>query len=415
MIASTLRHLAASVLLFGATLAVAAPLQAAPSYPRNIEENLHLNYAPPCSICHEHGQTGDGTPIEPFAWSMRARGLTGERNTLSPALDADQSDEVDSDGDGIADVVELQNGTDVNSPANDCIIPSGTTLEQGQCTPGIQPSPSLGCSITHRSREATGGTAVFGLLGLAAAAWFRRRTRVVLNSLAILSFALALGCGSADPPLEVAEGVSLPRFQGKWYEIARLPRATQTDCNGTTAFYTQRSDGSLALVNQCNLQSKTGPLYTVSMTATVPDSNVPAKLALDVGGYTGDYWILEVGANYEYAVVGHPSRLYWWVLSRTPSLDASTMNGITDRAKESGFDLSQLLYTPQPPAGERDTLTTPEGPVPAPLTTGCSAASRRSAHSTGSAAGVWCLAFVLAAVRRRRRTRRGEDAARSAA
>ena len=63
------------------------------------------------------------------------------------------------------------------------------------------------------------------------------------------------------------------------------------------------------------------------MSATVPDPSAPAKLALDVGGYSGDYWILEVGPNYEYAVVGHPSRLYYWILSRTPTLDAGDHAG----------------------------------------------------------------------------------------
>ena len=70
------------------------------------------------------------------------------------------------------------------------------------------------------------------------------------------------------------------------------------------------------------------------MSAKVSDPAVPAKLALDVGGYTGDYWILEVGSNYEYAVVGHPSRLYFWILSRTSTLDTDTLQGILDPRAE---------------------------------------------------------------------------------
>src|ERR1700722_19829904 len=179
----------------------------------------------------------------------------------------------------------------------------------------------------------------------------------------------SLACNS-DPPLDVAPSVDLSRFQGKWYEIARLPRTTQTDCHGTTAFYTQGSDGTLAFVNQCNVGSDTGPLKTVSRSAKIPDPAVSAKLALDIGGYSGDYWILEVGPNYEYTVVGHPSRLYFWILSRTPTLDATTLSGILSRAQDKHFDTSLLEFTPQPPAGERNTMDTPEGAVP------------ESAHST---------------------------------
>jgi apolipoprotein D and lipocalin family protein len=231
------------------------------------------------------------------------------------------------------------------------------------------------------------------------------RRKVVLAVVAVLCALATFGCAS-PPPLDVAANVDLSRFEGKWYEIARLPRATQTDCHGTTAFYTQRSDGSLSFVNQCNLGSATGPLHTVPMTATVPSAAVPAKLALDVGGYTGDYWILEVGSSYEYAVVGHPSRSYWWLLSRTPSLDATTMQGVLERATASDFDMSQLQYTPQPPAGERNTSTTPEGPIPPVASMGCSMASRRSDSERGRGWGVSCLALAIVAMRLGRRSRR---------
>ena len=212
---------------------------------------------------------------------------------------------------------------------------------------------------------------------------------------------LLSGCQS-DPPLEVAPSVNLAQLQGKWYEIARLPRSTEVDCHGTTAFYTQAPDGSLSLVNQCNVGSAEGVLQTVAMTATVPDTSVPAKLALNVGGYTGDYWILEVGPNYEYAVVGHPSRLYLWILSRTPTLDTTTMSGILTRADSAHFDTTQLEYTPQPPAGERNTLTTPQGSVPAPPHTGCAVSPGPLGSGNSRGFGLFGVAVVaLAWIRRR--------------
>jgi apolipoprotein D and lipocalin family protein len=230
-------------------------------------------------------------------------------------------------------------------------------------------------------------------------------TRGAVLSFAIAAFALgSLSCG-AEPPLDVAQQVDLSRFQGKWYEIAKLPRITQTDCYGTTAFYTQSSDGALQLVNQCNVGGTFGPLKTVTMNATVPDTAAPAKLALQVGGSSGDYWILEVGADYDYAVVGHPSRLYLWILSRAPTLDPATVQGIVGRAQSNDFDTSQLEYTPQPPAGERASSSVPVGSVPPALTTGCSVV--RGADRRGWTWGVGSLALgVLVMARRYRRQRR---------
>jgi apolipoprotein D and lipocalin family protein len=233
----------------------------------------------------------------------------------------------------------------------------------------------------------------------------RARTQVAAVVFGVVASLAAPGCGSAAP-LDVAPDVNLSLLQGKWYEIARLPRSTQASCNGTTAFYTLQSDGSLSLVNQCNLGASTGPLYTVSMRATVPSAAVPAKLTLQVGAFSGDYWILEVGPSYDYAVVGHPSRDYWWLLSRTPSLDSATTEGALGRAKNEGFDVSQIEYTPQPPAGERNTMTTPEGPIPASPTMGC-AVTRPSPG--GNDLGAWSLLGLLVAavpIRRRADLRR---------
>jgi apolipoprotein D and lipocalin family protein len=215
---------------------------------------------------------------------------------------------------------------------------------------------------------------------------------------AAVSAAFASGCGG-DAPLDVAPNVDLGRFQGKWYEIARLPRFTQTGCYGTTAFYSQAAGSTLTFVNQCNVGSATGPLKTVSMSASVPNAAIPAKLAVNVGGYLGDYWILEVGSSYEYAVVGHPSRAYLWVLSRTPTLDAGVLQGVVDRAQARHFDTSQLQYTPQPPAGERAALTGPEGPVPAPLSTGCQLTGAPFGGDLGF--GPWVLCCTLRFLRRR--------------
>jgi apolipoprotein D and lipocalin family protein len=226
-----------------------------------------------------------------------------------------------------------------------------------------------------------------------------KRAGPVVVLLAALSVGY-VGC-SSGPALDVATNVDLSRFQGKWYEIARLPRTTQTDCHGTTAFYTLNPSGNLSLVNQCNVGGPTGPLNTVSMIATVPDAAQPAKLALSVGGFSGDYWILEVGPNYEYAVVGHPSREYLWILSRTPTLDASTTQGVIARAQAQQFDMTRLEYTPQPPAGERNDLATPAGSVPPAVTTGCSVS-----QSPARNARLWTLGLLLAlwAYRSRRST-----------
>jgi len=161
--------------------------------------------------------------------------------------------------------------------------------------------------------------------------------------LALFGF-LALAC--QNEPLDVAQ-VDLSRMQGKWFEIAKLPRPSQAGCTGTTAEYQLKSATELLVVNQCHDGNLQGPIKRVAARAVATDAAVPAKLSLDFGYAYGDYWIVEVGPDYEYAVVGHPTRDYLWILSRERTLPKTTLDGVLERAKTRGFPVGILSYTEQ--------------------------------------------------------------------
>jgi apolipoprotein D and lipocalin family protein len=162
--------------------------------------------------------------------------------------------------------------------------------------------------------------------------------------LGICLLGCALGCQSE--PLEVAR-VDLSRMQGRWFEIAKLPRPSQAGCTGTTASYELKSKTELLVVNECHEGSLQGPLKRVAARAVANDAAVPAKLSLDFGFAYGDYWIIEVGEDYEYAVVGHPTRDYLWILSRERTLPQTQLDGVLERARERGFPVGILNYTEQ--------------------------------------------------------------------
>jgi apolipoprotein D and lipocalin family protein len=155
---------------------------------------------------------------------------------------------------------------------------------------------------------------------------------------------LSLACQSE--PLDVAR-VDLSRMQGKWFEIAKLPRPSQTGCTGTTAEYQLKSKNELLVVNECHEGNLQGPVKRVAARAVANDPAVPAKLSLDFGFAYGDYWVIEVADDYDYVVVGHPTRDYLWILSRERTLPKSTLDGVLTRAKERGFPVGILSYTEQ--------------------------------------------------------------------
>jgi len=166
-------------------------------------------------------------------------------------------------------------------------------------------------------------------------------SRVV--ALALLS-ALAAACSDREP--SVAQNLELARFQGHWFEIARIPRDYDRTCVDTTADYTLTAPGKLELVHSCHLGSATGALSQFAAPATADDPSTPAKLTLDLGLYRGSYWVLEVDEAYGYALIGHPSLTMLWVLSRTPTLPDGVYDHLRATATREGYNADSLVMTP---------------------------------------------------------------------
>ncbi len=150
------------------------------------------------------------------------------------------------------------------------------------------------------------------------------------------------------PPLQTVAKVDLSRYLGTWHKIASFPQSFQKGCTRSTANYSLLPDGEIEVVNKCNIDSVTGPEKTAKGRARVIDTASNAKLEVSFfRPFWGDYWIVDLGADYEYAVVGHPGRDYLWILSRAPTLSATQYDDILARLKAMHYDTSKLKKTEQ--------------------------------------------------------------------
>jgi len=143
--------------------------------------------------------------------------------------------------------------------------------------------------------------------------------------------------------LEVVPRVELGKYLGKWYEIAHLPARFQKDCTDTTATYTLSEDGKISVLNEC---IRNGKVKLAKGKAKVVDKNSGAKLKVTFfWPFYGDYWIIDLGKDYDYAVVGTPNRKYLWILSRTPKMDNKLFSQLLESVKSKGFDVNNLIIT----------------------------------------------------------------------
>ena len=161
-------------------------------------------------------------------------------------------------------------------------------------------------------------------------------------------------CAHADrvglAPLETVPRVDLDRYLGTWYEIARYPHRFQAGCVASTARYARTSDGRIRVENECRDGSPGGALRRVTGVAEVVKGD-PSNAKLEVEffwPFRGAYWIIELDPDYQYAVVGHPSRAYLWILARRPTMDDALYKELLRRVALHGYDLTPIERTAQP-------------------------------------------------------------------
>jgi apolipoprotein D and lipocalin family protein len=174
----------------------------------------------------------------------------------------------------------------------------------------------------------------------------------MFKSIMLVGFILVTGCAAAQRPApDTVDYVDLERYMGRWYEIAKYDNSFQKNCLATRATYGLQ--GSRVRVHNECIDRRSGKLQSATGTAVVKDKQTNAKLKVSFvpylqrfGLFAGDYWIMALDPEYQYAVIGHPSRKYLWILSRTPQLEANLLTQLIQLAVEQGYNAQQIKMTP---------------------------------------------------------------------
>ena len=179
----------------------------------------------------------------------------------------------------------------------------------------------------------------------------RRSIAVVLAPLSLV--ALAAGCTPAGPArTTTVASVDVSRYLGTWYEIASVKQFFSVGLVGTTANYSLRPDGAIKVVNSGRYFAANGPLSRITGSA-IPVDATNARLNVSFTGSNsaqppGNYWIVALDPDYQWAVVSDPTGRSCFLLSRTPTVDPALKADLLRRAAAAGVDISNVTDTPQP-------------------------------------------------------------------
>lgn len=160
--------------------------------------------------------------------------------------------------------------------------------------------------------------------------------------------------GESLAQVKSVDHIELTRYMGNWFEIAKFPNWFQRKCvQNTQATYQLLNPAQIQVLNQC--QTASGEVIQALGMARPRANGLPAQLEVRFApswmGWLpftwGDYWVLDLDADYQVAAVGDPSRNYLWILSRTPAISDASYKALTQRLALMGFDVKRLEKTLQ--------------------------------------------------------------------
>lgn len=169
-----------------------------------------------------------------------------------------------------------------------------------------------------------------------------------LLTLPLLLMFLA-SCTSTPDGIEPVSDFEIERYLGRWYEIARLDHSFEEGLSQVTATYSPRGDGGITVLNRGYSQDEGGWQSAEGKAYFVGDENTGHLKVSFFGPFYSSYVIFELDQEgYEYAFVSGYNRSYLWLLSRTPTVDASLMARFIDTAQTLGFDTDELIFVSHP-------------------------------------------------------------------
>ncbi len=171
-----------------------------------------------------------------------------------------------------------------------------------------------------------------------------------VNILITLLLLLTSSCIGQNTMIDktVVKELDIERYLGKWYEISRFDHKFERGLVGVTASYSYREDGKIKVVNRGFKETIDGQQSEATGKAKIPDLNVPSKLKVSFFWFFyGDYFVLELEDNYQWAIIGSSSDNYLWILSRTPQMDEGLYNELLNNLTNRGYDISKLIRVEQ--------------------------------------------------------------------
>jgi apolipoprotein D and lipocalin family protein len=163
-------------------------------------------------------------------------------------------------------------------------------------------------------------------------------------SLALLLATVAGAAGQTPTPVA---HLDTETYVGKWYEIAAYPTKADKKCVGDqfSLFAEGDKPRRFEIVTSCRLQD--GSVDTHNKDAVADKAGDGRMKIKTIWPFSAKQWVLALGSQNEWALVGSPNRKTLFILSRTDTLTPEVLEQIKAEAARQGFDVGKLVMVKQ--------------------------------------------------------------------
>jgi len=152
------------------------------------------------------------------------------------------------------------------------------------------------------------------------------------------------GC-AGRPNVSPVTGFDIDRYDGTWYEIARLDHKFERGLSRVTARYAQRKSGGVTVFNRGWSAKKRKWSEAVGKAYFRGRADVGELKVTFFWPFSGRYIVFALDhENYQWALVSGGSKKYLWILARTPRLPEPLLLELVEKARAAGYDTSKLIY-----------------------------------------------------------------------
>ena len=148
--------------------------------------------------------------------------------------------------------------------------------------------------------------------------------------------------------MNTVDYVDIERFMGDWYVIANIPTFIEKGATNAIESYKLGEKGVIETTFTFYQDSPDGEKKVYRPKGFIYNTKTNAEWRMQfIWPFKMPFLIIDLDDDYQYTVIGYPSRKYVWIMARESKLSDEVYYSILSDLAEIGYDISQVNKIPQ--------------------------------------------------------------------